>query len=289
MITTEVENFPGFLQVSGNELADKLVPMLAEKGITATKERAAKAISLIKERAVFPQDLLPLTIYMFEAPKQYDEKSVTKFWKADNIAKFKELREQLASEVNITVDATEPKIHQWVMDNQYSMGQLMNCLRIAVIGISQGPSIFAISEFIGKAETFKAAFAAHAPALLSLVSVGGAAGIRALPKTYEPLPRISFDYAVMEHLKNVEVVKGDFGWDDVGSYAAFDKHFKRGKDGNIVLGDVKAVETDGCTAGAKGAKIALLGVKDLVVVTTKDAVLVVSKKKVAELKKLFAK
>ena len=143
--------------------------------------------------------------------------------------------------------------------------------------------------FIGRAEVFKAAFAAHAPALLPLVSVGGAAGIRALPKTYEPLPRISFDYAVMEHLKNVEVVKGDFGWDDVGSYAAFDKHFKRGKDGNIVLGDVNAVESDGCTAVAKGAKIALLGVKNLVVVTTKDAVLVVSKNRVAELKKLFAK
>ena len=141
--------------------------------------------------------------------------------------------------------------------------------------------------FIGKAETFKAAFAAHAPDLLPLVSVGGAAGIRALPKTYEPLPRISFDFAVMEHLKNVEVVKGDVGWDDVGSYAAFDKHFKRGKDGNIVLGEVNAVESDGCTAVAKGARIALLGVKDLVVVTTKDAVLVVAKDKVAELKKLF--
>ena len=158
--------------------------------------------------------------------------------------------------------------------------------------------------FIGRAETFKAAFAAHAPALLPLVSVSGAAGyppseasseggamrgVRALPKTYEPLPRISFDYAVMEKLKNVAVVKGDFGWDDVGSYAAFDKHFVRGKDGNIILGEVNAVETDGCTAVAKGAKIALLGVKDLVVVTTKDAVLVVAKDKVAELKKLFAK
>ena len=61
-------------------------------------------------------------------------------------------------------------------------------------------------------------------------------GVRALPKTYEPLPRISFDYAVMEKLKNVAVVKGDFGWDDVGSYAAFDKHFARGKNGNIILG-----------------------------------------------------
>ena len=139
--------------------------------------------------------------------------------------------------------------------------------------------------FIGRAETFKAAFVAHAPELVPLFT----SSVFRLKSSYEPLPRISFDFAVMEHLKNVEVVKGDFGWDDVGSYAAFDKHFARGKDGNIVLGEVNAVETEGCTAVAKGAKIALLGVKDLVVVTTKDAVLVVAKDKVAELKKLFGK
>ena len=138
--------------------------------------------------------------------------------------------------------------------------------------------------FIGRAEVFKSAFAECAPALSPLTDLSS---LSTLSRRYSSLPKISFDYAVMEHLKNVEVEKGDFGWDDVGSYAAFDKHFKRGKDGNIVLGDVKTVETDGCTAVAKGAKIALLGVKDLVVVTTKDAVLVVAKDKVAELKKLF--
>lgn len=136
-----------------NDLADKLLPMLSEKGITTTKERAAKAISLIKERATFPADLLPLTLYMFEAPTEYDEKSVNKFWTADNVSKLKELRSQLEAENVIIAEQTEPKIHQWVVDNQYSMGQLMNSLRIAIIGISQGPSIFAISEFIGKDET----------------------------------------------------------------------------------------------------------------------------------------
>ena len=141
--------------------------------------------------------------------------------------------------------------------------------------------------FIGRAEVFKAAFAAHAPELVGLVNTE-AQRHRGLGLVYAKLPKISFDYAVMEKLKAVEVVPGDFGWDDVGSYAAFDKHFARGADGNIVLGDVKAVETHGCTAVAKGAKVALLGVKDLVVVTTKDAVLVVAKDKVAELKKLFA-
>jgi len=140
--------------------------------------------------------------------------------------------------------------------------------------------------FIAHAEAFRAAFAAHAPELLPLATSTSNLNLR---RKYSALPRISFDYAVMEKLSCVGVVKGDFGWDDVGSYAAFDKHFVRGKDGNVILGDVKAVESDGCTAVAKGAKVALLGVKNLVVVTTRGAVLVVAKDKVAELKKLFEK
>ena len=62
--------------------------------------------------------------------------------------------------------------------------------------------------FIGCAATFKAAFAAHAPELLSLASLSSFSSLR---RVYEPLPKISFDYAVMEKLKGVQVVKGDFG------------------------------------------------------------------------------
>ena len=141
--------------------------------------------------------------------------------------------------------------------------------------------------FIGRAETFRAAFAAHAPGLLPLVTVSGAAGIRALPKTYEPLPRISFDYAVMEKLKNVAVVKGDFGWDDVGSYGAFDKYFPHDSRGNVREGPCTVVEADGNICVARSARILLLGVKNLVVVTTPDAVLVADKSRITEMKRLF--
>lgn len=137
------------------ELAEKLLPMLAEKGITTTRERAAKAVSLIKERATFPKDLLGLTLYMFEAPAQYDEKSVQKFWKPENVENLKKLAAKLAEFDRITAAETEPAVHQWIVDNQMSMGQLMNTLRIAVLGVSQGPSIFDICEFIGKDETLR--------------------------------------------------------------------------------------------------------------------------------------
>ncbi|MBO7478720.1 MAG: glutamate--tRNA ligase, partial [Salinivirgaceae bacterium] len=137
------------------KLAEYLIPMLAEKGVSTTPERAAKAVSLIKERATFPKDLLPLTEYMFVAPSQYDEKSVAKFWKAENVENLKKLAAKLAEFDKITAAETEPAVHQWIMDNQMSMGQLMNTLRIAILGISQGPSIFDICEFIGKDETLK--------------------------------------------------------------------------------------------------------------------------------------
>ena len=143
--------------------------------------------------------------------------------------------------------------------------------------------------FIGRAETFRAAFAEFAPALVPLVSAGGAAGVRALPKIYESLPRISFDYAVMEKLKNVAVVKGDFGWDDVGSYGAFDKYFPHDARGNVREGPCTVVEADGNICIARSARISLLGVKNLVVVTTPDSVLVADKSRITEMKKLFGK
>ena len=139
--------------------------------------------------------------------------------------------------------------------------------------------------FIGRAETFKAAFAAHAPALAPLLT----SSVSRLKSCYESLPKISFDYAVMEHLENVEVVKGDFGWDDVGSYGAFDKYFPHDVRGNVREGPCTVVEADGNICIARSARISLLGVKNLVVVTTPDAVLVADKGRVAEMKKLFGK
>lgn len=140
--------------------------------------------------------------------------------------------------------------------------------------------------FIARASTFRAAFAAHAPALEPLTASGSS---RNLAKRYEPLPKISFDYAVMEKLDRVEVVAGDFGWDDVGSYSAFDKYFPHDTRGNVREGPCTVVEADGNICVARSARIALLGVKNLVVVTTPNAVLVADKSRISEMKKLFGR
>jgi len=139
--------------------------------------------------------------------------------------------------------------------------------------------------FIGKAETFRAAFAAHAPELLTLATSTSSINLQ---RKYSVLPKISFDFAVMEKLPRVEVVKGDFGWDDVGSYGAFDRYFPHDSRGNVREGPCTVVEADGNICVARSARISLLGVKNLVVVTTPDSVLVADKSRITEMKKLFA-
>ena len=143
--------------------------------------------------------------------------------------------------------------------------------------------------FIGRADVFRTAFCAFAADLLPLASPASRLSPASLSRLYESLPRISFDFAVMEKLKNVKVVKGDFGWDDVGSYGAFDKYFPHDSRGNVREGPCTVVEADGNICVARSARISLLGVKNLVVVTTPDYVLVADKSRITEMKKLFAK
>ena len=144
--------------------------------------------------------------------------------------------------------------------------------------------------FIARASTFRGAFAAHAPELEKLANIGASEKSIApagLARLYSALPKISFDYAVMEKAKNVEVVPGDFGWDDVGSFAAFDKYFPHDARGNVREGPCTVVEAEGNICVARSARISLLGVKNLVVVTTPDAVLVADKSRLTDMKKLF--
>lgn len=138
--------------------------------------------------------------------------------------------------------------------------------------------------FIAKAGTFRSALAAHAPDLVPLASGRFSAGLR---DVYETLPKISFDFAVMEKCGGVDVVPGDFGWDDVGSFAAFDTYFPHDSRGNVREGPCTVVESDSNICVARSARISLLGVKNLVVVTTPDSVLVADKSRISEMKKLF--
>jgi glutamyl-tRNA synthetase len=108
---------------------------------------------LVKERATFVGDLWELSSYFFVAPVRYDEKAVAKFWKGENPARIAALREVLASEHDFSAAHLEEVIHRWIEAAEYPMGQVMNSLRLAIVGESKGPGLAEICEIIGKPET----------------------------------------------------------------------------------------------------------------------------------------
>jgi len=96
----------------------------------------------------------------------------------------------------------------------------------------------------------------------------------ALKRAYENLPSVSVDYAVMEHARAVEVLVSDIAWDDLGSWDAVARHRTPDEDGNRLRGDVSALASKNCLVDVEDGHVALLGVKDLVVVRRGDTVLV---------------
>jgi len=87
----------------------------------------------------------------------------------------------------------------------------------------------------------------------------------------------SVDYAVMEPTRDASVVAAEFGWSDVGSWSALWELQAKDPQGNSVRGDVYLDRTAGCYVRAESRLVAAVGVKDLVIVETDDAVLVAHK------------
>lgn len=104
---------------------------------------------------------------------------------------------------------------------------------------------------------------------------GGAA---ALARAYREVPSVSIDVGVLERAPRVAVVPARFAWSDVGSWAAVEPLWRNGRgDPNAVRGHAVAVDSRGCVVDSPGRLVALLGVDDLVVVDTPDALLVCRK------------
>ena len=113
--------------------------------------------------------------------------------------------------------------------------------------------------------------------------------LRLEPKAFARAPQKSIDYAVMEKTDRAAVVAGDFRWSDIGSWDALFDITPRNADGNVLQGPVVTVDAHGCVVHADGRLTAVVGVEDLVVVSTSDAVMVVPRARSQEVRELVAK
>lgn len=99
-------------------------------------------------------------------------------------------------------------------------------------------------------------------------------------------PADSIDYAVMEHTQNGVVVPLDAGWNDVGSWSALSDIHPKDAQGNVAIGDVLMLDSHNNFVLSESALVATVGVRDMVVVQTKDAVLVASREQEQQVKTL---
>ncbi len=136
--------------------------------------------------------------------------------------------------------------------------------------------------FIFRARDMVAAVRAHAPEIARRVDeldAASSAGNEAqvLAQIFPGMPSISIDYAVMERLGALAVVPGDFGWSDVGSWQAAYELAAKDAEGNATSTGTFYIDARGnhVVGGSEKKAIVLLGVEDLVVVDTEDALLVV--------------
>jgi mannose-1-phosphate guanylyltransferase/mannose-6-phosphate isomerase len=146
--------------------------------------------------------------------------------------------------------------------------------------------------FLFRADTYLAELSQHAPAIadacaaafaevradLDFVRVGRAAFLSA--------PGNSIDYAVMEPTDRAAVVALDAGWNDVGSWDALLEVEPRDARGNVVSGDVLVEDASDSLIRSESRLVAALGVRDLVIVETADAVLVADRQRAQDVKRL---
>ncbi|SRR5581483_8915535 len=146
--------------------------------------------------------------------------------------------------------------------------------------------------FVWSVPTLLSEFNRHAPKLADFISQLRAEGNfeKSLRERFNKLPRISFDYTIMEKADRVFAVEAGFDWDDVGSWSAVAKYFQQDEHGNASNRETTMSDsTNNIVFSDDGAKIALLGVHNLIVVRTGDALLVCHRHQAEKIKHLVGK
>lgn len=105
-------------------------------------------------------------------------------------------------------------------------------------------------------------------------------------RVYPTIPKISIDYGIMERADQVIVIPGDFGWNDVGSWDTLGVLYEKDLRNNVLHGDIVPIDTKDSICYSSGRLIATIGVENLIVVETPDAVLICDKDRAQDVKQV---
>ena len=117
-------------------------------------------------------------------------------------------------------------------------------------------------------------------------AMGTAEEHKVLREVYPTIPSISVDYGILERSSDVWMVNGDFGWNDVGSWDMLPVLHPADEQGNVTVGDCLTLDCENVIGYSSGRLVAAVGVKDLVVVETPDAVMVCDRNHAQDVKNI---
>ena len=157
---------------------------------------------------------------------------------------------------------------------------------------ADGKHVWNSGMFVATASTLIAELHEHAPEVLAAARAALTSSQRDLDfirlgaEEFRKAPAISIDYAVMERTRQAAVVPADLGWSDVGSWDALWETSVKDADQNVLQGPVEALDSSGCFVRSEGLLTAVLGLRDVVVVVTDDAVLALPRDRAQDVKKV---
>jgi mannose-1-phosphate guanylyltransferase len=164
-------------------------------------------------------------------------------------------------------------------------------LETAVQFLESGDFVWNSGMFIWRADTILRELKKHMPEMIDELSkidraIGAKEYDHVLETVYHVIRGQSIDYGVMEKAEHVFVIKGDFGWSDVGSWDEVYRISGKDDEGNSITGRVFHQDTTGSIIHAGDKFVATVGVEDLIVIVTDDAVLVCKKGRSQEVKEV---
>lgn len=147
--------------------------------------------------------------------------------------------------------------------------------------------------FVWKASTIMKYFEKLLPdiydkLMIIMEAMGTASETDVINAIYETIPKISIDYGIMERADSVYMLEGDFGWNDIGSFDALPTLYDCDDKGNVVRGESVLIDSMDNIVISEKKLIACVGVENLIVVDTEDALLVCAKDRAQDVKEIVA-
>jgi len=138
-----------------DELAKQFLPILSDHNIQIPIEQVIKVVEMVKDRIYFANELWDHSSYFFTRPDHYDEQVIKKRWKEDTASRLSEIKCLLNDLKPFDKTIAHDKTMEYIQTHELNTGQIMNCLRLSIVGAAKGPDLFDIIDFLGISEVSK--------------------------------------------------------------------------------------------------------------------------------------